>query len=746
MAMAEAGATFTVGADGNSLALDVSSLKTGGGGYYGSSGGGSKKSSADKLTERLGHGQSLYEHQIKMVQYEQTKYENADELGNYGKMIEEEIAIEKAYLPVLESNIAALRSELAAVDEGSEDWYKLRDAILEAEESYADINNTIAENEKKLEENQQAILKLHTDLEEMVVGEIELRIENEKEMLDGSVSMQDIILNAIKQRYQDEWDLIKQDIDKKKEALQQEKDLIDERLDARREAEDEAAKYEELAELKKQLSLISMDSTRTKDAAALRESIAELEKEIGWDIAEKEAENEKNAIQDQIDAYDDYVAKGDEDLDDLLSDANNFAEEVSGVLKLNQGELFEWLKQNVKEYTNSLDDAQKQMVQSWEATYKQMLGITDTYWDEVNAFLSAKDTFLEYMKQSEEYIYASDDERAQLLYQWGDAYDKWRLAQKNNADYSHGDAGLGDWSGGEYTGSSSSGGSSGGSGGSKTDTDDTQTDVEANAKKYYVYDGKGNVSGPYSSLSRAETLAKQAADLGNGAYVKDGNGNTISRFTSSGEIIDAVSGADSNQGNTATHNSSMPKTGWPSYLNATSKHGYYYKITENGINVDIGKEAYATRDQAAAAAQKKLKSGQKYQTKYFLHGGIADFTGPAWLDGTPEEPERILSADQTRDFETLVAIMDDFRNSGVSMDVLRSMAKWSTSVNIPTSLSHIGNAAYQGNSANIGDIFVNITEAQISDDRDIEELANIVGQKFVKEIGKQGFNVSRYNF
>ena len=190
----------------------------------------------------------------------------------------------------------------------------------------------------------------------------------------------------------------------------------------------------------------------------------------------------------------------------------------------------------------------------------------------------------------------------------------------------------------------------------------------------------------------------------------------------------------------------MPKTGWPSYLNATSKHGYYYKITENGINVDIGKEAYATRDQAAAAAQKKLKSGQKYQTKYFLHGGIADFTGPAWLDGTPEEPERILSADQTRDFETLVAIMDDFRNSGVSMDVLRSMAKWSTSVNIPTSLSHIGNAAYQGNSANIGDIFVNITEAQISDDRDIEELANIVGQKFVKEIGKQGFNVSRYNF
>jgi TP901 family phage tail tape measure protein len=742
-ALSSLGATFTVGADGNTIQVDTTNVtkKSYGGG------GGSKKSSADKLVERLGYGQSLYEHQIKMVQYEQTKYENADELGNYGKMLEEELDIERAYLPVLESNIAALRSELADVKEGSEDWYKLRDAILEAEEQYADINNTIDENEKKLKENQQAILKLHTDLEEMVVGEIELRIEAEKEMLDGSVSMQDIILNAIKQRYQDEWDLIKQDIDKKKEALQQEKDLIDERLDARREAEDEAAKYEELAELKKQLSLISMDSTRTKDAAALRESIAELEKEIGWDIAEKQAENEKNAIQDQIDAYDDYVSKGDEDLNDLLSDANNFAEEVNGVMMLNQTELFDWLKQNVKEYANSLDDAQKQMVQSWEATYKQMLGITDTYWDEVNAILSSKDVFLEYMKQSNEYIYASEDERAQMLYQWEEAYDMWRKAQKNDAEYNHGDSGLGDWSGSEYTGSSS--GSSGGSGSGSTSTGTTNTsqaEIQANAKKYYVYDGNGKSSGPYSSFSVAESVARQAADLGNGSYVKDGNGNIISRYTSSGDVIDAVSGADSNSGNISTNNSKLPKTGWPSYLNAASSHGYYYKITENGINVDVSDKAYATRELAAEEAKKVLKSGQKYQTKYFLHGGIADFTGPAWLDGTPTEPERILSADQTRDFETLVQIMSDFRNAGVPMDALRGMARWSSIVNVPSSLSHIGGAAYQGNSANIGDIFVNITEAQISDDRDIEVLANIVGEKFVKEIGKQGFNVSRYNF
>ena len=728
---------ITATTDGQNVQLNTENITKK---SYGGSSGGSKKSKADKLVERQDYGKSLYEHQIKMVQYEQTKYENADELSNYGKMLEEEIEIERAYLPVLESNIAALRSELGNVKEGSEDWYKLRDAILEAEEQYADINNTIEENEKKLEENHQAILKLHTDLEEMVVGEIELRIDAEKEMLDGSVSMQETVLNAIKQRYQDEWDLIKQDIEKKKEALQQEKDLIDERLDARRDAEDEAAKYEELAELKKQLSLISMDSTRTKDAAALRESIAELEKEIGWDIAEKEAENEKNAIQDQIDAYDDYVTKGDEDMDELLSDANNFAEEVNGVMKLNQTELFDWLKQNVKEYSQSLDDAQKQMVQSWEATYKQMLGITDTYWDEVNAILSSKDVFLEYMKQSNEYIYASEDERAQLLYQWEEAYDKWRKAQKNDADYSHGDSGLGDWSGSEYTGSSS--GSSGGSGSSSTTNNQyTGTPNESGwassqySENNYRVEGSTADGKPLLSYNDSLETAKAAA-----ASTSKSTGKPVSIYSPDGKLMyKYINGQAIAYGTTAQ----------ASGASGNSNAHWKFKIHQDG---KVVKETpgFTSREKAQTAAAEYIKknnlSGAKYTTHYYKKGGIADYTGFAWLDGTPTEPERILSADQNRDFETLVDIMSDFRNAGVPMDALRGMARWSSMVSVPSSLSHIGNAAYQGNSANIGDIFVNITEAQISDDRDIEVLANIVGEKFVKEIGKQGFNVSRYNF
>ena len=39
-------------------------------------------------------------------------------------------------------------------------------------------------------------------------------------------------------------------------------------------------------------------------------------------------------------------------------------------------------------------------------------------------------------------------------------------------------------------------------------------------------------------------------------------------------------------------------------------------------------------------------------------GGLADFTGPAWLDGTPSKPEYILNADQTERFFSLVDVLE----------------------------------------------------------------------------------------
>jgi hypothetical protein len=36
---------------------------------------------------------------------------------------------------------------------------------------------------------------------------------------------------------------------------------------------------------------------------------------------------------------------------------------------------------------------------------------------------------------------------------------------------------------------------------------------------------------------------------------------------------------------------------------------------------------------------------EAFRLKQYSSGGLADFTGPAWLDGTKSRPEYILSAD-----------------------------------------------------------------------------------------------------
>ena len=53
----------------------------------------------------------------------------------------------------------------------------------------------------------------------------------------------------------------------------------------------------------------------------------------------------------------------------------------------------------------------------------------------------------------------------------------------------------------------------------------------------------------------------------------------------------------------------------------------------------------------------------KITTKAYKKGGIADFTGPAWLDGTKKRPERILSPVQTELFESMVNSLESLNST-----------------------------------------------------------------------------------
>ena len=156
---------------------------------------------------------------------------------------------------------------------------------------------------------------------------------------------------------------------------------------------------------------------------------------------------------------------------------------------------------------------------------------------------------------------------------------------------------------------------------------------------------------------------------------------------------------------------------------------YKVEVNATGINLSTGKVypikstlmGYQTSEAAVQAAldyidrQLKnlgiiLKSRGALTPIAYKQGGFADFTGPAWLDGTKSKPEAVLNAKQTRLFTSMVSSLE------------RTAANNS---NINSAL---------GSSYNIGDINTSINVEKLDNETDIDKVAKQVENRIMKSI------------
>ena len=107
-------------------------------------------------------------------------------------------------------------------------------------------------------------------------------------------------------------------------------------------------------------------------------------------------------------------------------------------------------------------------------------------------------------------------------------------------------------------------------------------------------------------------------------------------------------------------------------------------------------------------------------------GGLVDYTGLAWVDGSITKPEAFLSAADT--------------------ELMRNMLDAASYLAYRPTISNIDSNAFGKGGINIGDVNITITEASFKEDADYERVAERVGAAFVKELGKQGFNTANYAF
>lgn len=729
------------------------------------------QSAIDHMLERMNWEDENRKHNLSLIRYEQTKYQNAGELSNYGLMLQKEEELIRASIEAEEDNIKRLKETLSTLEVGTKEYKQIVGEIKKHEEALASDTAELQKNIKEQKENAEAILKTRKDLEDAVDKELRTREEERKKRLDAEVKLQKTILDTIKARYKGQWDLEKKDIDKKKEALEKEKALITERLNARKEAMETEEKYRELEELKRQLALISNDPTRTRDAKELRERINDIEKDISWERAFEEAETATQQIDDEIQAMSDYVTVHSDNLEEMLENANNFADQIALIMEGGWDSIADFLTTNNQEFLNSTESARQQMEEGWRETWETMTGYAKTYWDQIAEILSSYENFVAFMKDSTEYLVASDVGKQILEFGWETLYENWKnsgLISDEAENYQTDDH---PWTEGVTTTTIAD--ILGDVANDWMNLGLDQPDEAVNQMVINTYDDIGLDTKPHAvELTDLETgdtytglgitAAQESAAKGDGTSnntpivveepnldgeipeiqkpdLTDKDYEATFNYDYSGVGIQYEEEAPSSY---AKVNSEAPKayTGSSSGSRGSSSGGSGSGNTSSGkvdvivtavggVNAPGATTSYSgsgsTYDAAVEDAKKKVAKGATVTgIKQYAVGGLVDYTGPAWVDGSKTKPEAFLSPVDTQMIQSLTKALNFIR-----------VDPWT----LPNP------EMFANNSSTVGDINITINHAELKDDADYEDVARRVGKAFTKELSKNGFNLTGYN-
>ena len=221
--------------------------------------------------------------------------------------------------------------------------------------------------------------------------------------------------------------------------------------------------------------------------------------------------------------------------------------------------------------------------------------------------------------------------------------------------------------------------------------------VDSSGNIYSGVDYDSKIGGfTYSGMTKAPTPSGGSGNSsGSGSGGSSGSGDTISIGSRVKADPNAVIYADSYGGGGGSQYYSND----PIYTVLGENNGYYL-TRYHGVS-------------GGYTGWFRKKDLTAYKT-----GGIADFTGPAWLDGTKSNPELILNA---RDTENFIALKD----------ILSSI---------------MDRKGLQNNTQSVGDMYFNIdiNVDEISSDYDVEDLTRKIKQELADSAMYR--NVNLVNF
>ena len=261
-----------------------------------------------------------------------------------------------------------------------------------------------------------------------------------------------------------------------------------------------------------------------------------------------------------------------------------------------------------------------------------------------------------------------------------------------------------------------------------------------------------SASGQYSGAEILKKMDELVAKLGTAFKYFNGENPMEGALGTSDTSTPGISGAPANKGGTSgdkggasgggssgtgkAYNAAVSKygaapTGKPNLKQGSSGNSvkwlqyFLNQAIGAGLNIDgkFGSKTYAALRQFQNKANLKLIDGivgpeTAAAFKRYATGGYVDYTGPAWVDGSPTKPEAILSAKDTQNFiqlKQLIAAMMDRIGMNNSAFGLQSAA---------------------GNTCTI---YVNVD--QLASDYDVDDMVNRVKQEIMNSTSYRNINL-----
>ena len=361
---------------------------------------------------------------------------------------------------------------------------------------------------------------------------------------------------------------------------------------------------------------------------------------------------------------DKFVQYNDELLNQILGDANNFATEINSVMAGSLDDILNYLQKTYEAFAKSLPDAQKQMVNSWEETIKKAKDMIDTNYPEIKKALNIydskgnlksyeelssgdyRDRYVNWMKEYDlDYRKAREEGNKNAMkileIKYQETFDDFLNSIKNDFSYTPDNHTL-------------------------RDVESAIGDLKNNIYKVELVD---------LDLAKAATYAPDVYGLANDGtkstdiYYLDST-PTVSDYSDIGTTYDSGTKNDDKKDDDKKDNKdsdgdSKKKT--PTYTG--SDYEKYSSTQHKKIDKysDGSKKTYylphnfsgntCTKCGYTKGAGGSGGGNNANYVKAYASGGLVDYTGPAWVDGTKTHPEAFLSATDT---ENIRAMLDMF--------------------------------------------------------------------------------------